>query len=122
MFSEAERLPLRSNGDARKADASAKPNGHTAEAPSPSTAGGPFMITADMKRQLREMGYTADQIFNMRPEDAQQILNAAAALISGQWGMFKTFIAIDLTAAGMTGTPIFGSEIDRRGAVIRGGG
>ena len=25
-------------------------------------------------------------------------------------------------AAGMTGTPIFGSEIDRRGAVIRGGG
>jgi hypothetical protein len=39
-------------------------------------------------------------------------------LLSGQWGTYKTFIAKDLAAAVMTGTPIFGSEIDRRGGVL----
>jgi hypothetical protein len=55
-------------------------NGHTAEAPSSSTAGIPFVITANTKARLREIGYTDDEIFNMRPEDAQQILKAATAI------------------------------------------
>jgi hypothetical protein len=39
-------------------------------------------------------------------------------LLSGQWGTYKTFIAIDLGVAVMSGTPIFGSDIDRRGGVL----
>jgi AAA domain len=39
-------------------------------------------------------------------------------LLSGQWGTYKTFIADDVAAAFMTGTPIFDSNIDRRGGVL----
>jgi hypothetical protein len=39
-------------------------------------------------------------------------------LLSGQWGTYKTFVAIDLGCAVMSGTPIFGSDIDRRGGVL----
>ena len=39
-------------------------------------------------------------------------------LISGQWGTYKTFIALDLAAAVITGTPFAGFEIARPGAVL----
>jgi hypothetical protein len=37
----------------------------------------PFMVTAEMKRRLRELGYTDAQIREMRPAVAHQIINAA---------------------------------------------
>jgi len=44
----------------------------------PSTRGSvPFMITAAMKQQLRELGYTDVQIHEMRPAEAHQIINTA---------------------------------------------
>jgi AAA domain/DnaB-like helicase N terminal domain len=39
-------------------------------------------------------------------------------LLSGQWGTYKTFTAIDLACAVMSGTPIFDSEIDRPGGAL----
>jgi AAA domain len=39
-------------------------------------------------------------------------------LISGQWGTYKTFVAVDLAAAVITGTPFAGFEIARQGAVL----
>jgi hypothetical protein len=46
------------------------------------------------------------------------IAEVGTGLLSGQWGTYKTFAADDLAAAVMTGTPIFGSDIDRRGGVL----
>jgi hypothetical protein len=46
------------------------------------------------------------------------IAEVGSGLWSGQWGTHKTFGALDLAVAAMTGTPIFGSEIDRRGGVL----
>jgi hypothetical protein len=37
----------------------------------------PFMVTAEMKRQLRKLGYTDAQIREIRPAEAHQIINAA---------------------------------------------
>jgi hypothetical protein len=34
----------------------------------------PFMVTQDMKRRLRLLGYTDDQIADMRPDEAHKIL------------------------------------------------
>ncbi len=39
-------------------------------------------------------------------------------LISGQWGCYKSFIALDLAAAVITGTPFAGFETKRQGAVL----
>jgi AAA domain len=39
-------------------------------------------------------------------------------LASGQWGTAKTFVAMDLSASIMTGTPFAGREIDRPGGVL----
>jgi len=49
------------------------------EATEPSSTRGsvPFMVTAEMKRQLRELGYTDAQIREIRPAEAHQIINAA---------------------------------------------
>jgi hypothetical protein len=37
----------------------------------------PFMITTAMKQQLRDLGYTDEQIREMPPAEAHQILNTA---------------------------------------------
>ena len=39
-------------------------------------------------------------------------------LISGQWGMFKTFVAFDLAHCVMAGLPFLGFEVVRRGGVL----
>ena len=41
-----------------------------------------------------------------------------AGLLSGQWGTAKTFVALDLAGAVMTGAPFAGRENDRRGGVL----
>jgi AAA domain/CHC2 zinc finger len=46
------------------------------------------------------------------------IPQVGAGLLSGQWGTYKTFVALDLACAGMSGTEIFGSEIDRCGGTL----
>jgi hypothetical protein len=46
------------------------------------------------------------------------IPETGSGLLAGQWGTFKTFTAIDIACAVMSGTPIFGSEVDRRGGVL----
>jgi hypothetical protein len=48
----------------------------------------------------------------------ETIPEVGTGLLSGQWGTFKTFVALDLACAVMSGTPIFGSDIDRRGGVV----
>jgi hypothetical protein len=45
--------------------------------PSSTRGSVPFMVTAEMKRQLRDLGYTDVQIREMRPAEAHQIINAA---------------------------------------------
>jgi hypothetical protein len=49
----------------------------------------------------------------------ETIPEVGTGLLSGQWGTFKTFVALDLACAVMSGTPIFGSDIDRRGGPPR---
>lgn len=40
------------------------------------TSGGfPFMITHDMKARLSELGYSAEQIANLKPDEAHHILD-----------------------------------------------
>jgi hypothetical protein len=46
------------------------------------------------------------------------IPETGSGLLSGQWGTYKTFTAIDLACAVMSGTAIFDSEIDRRGGSL----
>jgi hypothetical protein len=46
------------------------------------------------------------------------IPEVGAGLLSGQWGTYKTFTAIDLGCAVMSGTSIFGSDVVRRGGVL----
>lgn len=49
-------------------------------APSDGTvASAPFMITAATRKRLRALGKTEDEIAQMKPEDAQALLNAAPA-------------------------------------------
>jgi hypothetical protein len=49
--------------------------GKTGRAAKPSTrARVPFMVTAAMKRQLREAGYTETQIREIRPAEAHKII------------------------------------------------
>ena len=50
-------------------------------------------------------------VYNTIPETGK-------GLISGQWGAYKTFTAIELAAAIMTGTPIFDFDVDRPGGVM----
>jgi hypothetical protein len=40
------------------------------------------------------------------------------ALISGQWGTYKTFVADDLSAALMTATPFANKQVTRKGGVL----
>lgn len=43
---------------------------------------------------------------------------AGLALLSGQWGTYKTFVGFDLSAAVMTQTSFAGAEVKRRGGVL----
>lgn len=45
--------------------------------PSSTRGSVPFMVTAEMKRQLRDLGYADAQIREMRPAEAHLIINAA---------------------------------------------
>jgi hypothetical protein len=61
---------------------------------------------------------------DVRVEDARKGLVAnllpetGVALISGQWGAFKTFIALDLASAVMTGAAFIKYPVMRRGGVL----
>ena len=46
------------------------------------------------------------------------IPETGVGLLSGQWGTFKTFVAIDLAGAVMTGNPFAGRSVKRRGGVL----
>jgi hypothetical protein len=46
------------------------------------------------------------------------LYRAGVGLISGQWGTYKTFIGIDLSASVMTKTPFAGRAIHRQGGVL----
>jgi hypothetical protein len=48
----------------------------------------------------------------------ETIPEVGVGLLSGQWGTYKTFVAMDLACAIMSATEIFGSAIDRRGGVL----
>jgi hypothetical protein len=50
-------------------------------------------------------------VYDLLPE-------TGVALISGQWGTYKTFVADDLAAAAMTGTDFINREVMRRGGVV----
>jgi hypothetical protein len=46
------------------------------------------------------------------------IPETGCGLLSGQWGTYKTFTAIEIACAVMSGTPIFDADIDRPGGVL----
>jgi hypothetical protein len=46
------------------------------------------------------------------------LYKAGVALIAGQWGTYKIFIAIDLAASVMTKTPFAGRAVHRQGGIL----
>ena len=46
------------------------------------------------------------------------LYQVGVALIAGQWGTYKTFVAIDLAASVMTKTPFAGRNVNRQGGVL----
>ena len=46
------------------------------------------------------------------------LYQVGVALIAGQWGTYKTFVAIDLAASVMTKTPFAGRAVNRQGGVL----
>jgi hypothetical protein len=48
----------------------------------------------------------------------ETIPEVGVGLLAGQWGTFKTFVAVDLACAVMSGTQIFGCDVDRIGGVM----
>jgi hypothetical protein len=48
----------------------------------------------------------------------ERLPETGAGLISGQWGTYKTFIAIDLSASVMTGKTFSGRPVKRKGGVL----
>jgi hypothetical protein len=61
-----------------------------------------------------------DQDFNFQPKwlVKNMLPETGAGLLSGQWGTFKTFIAIDLAASVMTGGSFAGRPVKRKGGVL----
>jgi hypothetical protein len=58
-------------------------------------------------------------IEDSRPQLVQGLLpETGAGLISGQWGTYKTFVAIDLSVAVMTGTDFINFPVRRKGGVL----
>jgi hypothetical protein len=58
-------------------------------------------------------------IEDSRPQLVQGLLpETGAGLISGQWGTYKTFVAIDLSMALMTGTEFINFPVRRKGGVL----
>jgi len=54
-----------------------------------------------------------------RPQLVQDVIpEIGHGLISGQWGLFKTFCAFDLAHSCMSGEPFLGYEVVRRGGVL----
>lgn len=60
------------------------------------------------KEKIVDRAYLIDKLL---PE-------TGTGLISGQWGTYKTFVAIDLAAAVITGTAFAGFEVARQGAAL----
>jgi hypothetical protein len=58
-------------------DAQSDAQEETKSEPSLTRGSVPFMITIAMKQQLRELGYTDEQIREMPPAEAHQIINTA---------------------------------------------
>jgi hypothetical protein len=48
----------------------------------------------------------------------EMLFEIGVALIAGQWGTYKTFVAIDLAASVMTGSSFAGREVLRQGGVL----
>jgi hypothetical protein len=48
----------------------------------------------------------------------EMLFEVGVALISGQWGTYKTFVAIDLAASAITGSSFAGREVHRQGGVL----
>jgi AAA domain len=97
--------PAKPNGAARKA------NGHAAEAPGDDAAA--------QAEEFLAYWHGDVALRSSRPWTVQETIpEVGAGLLAGQWGTYKTFTAMDLACAVMSGTPIFGSEVDRRGGVL----
>ena len=59
------------------------------------------------------------EITAARPYLIDKLLpETGVGLISGQWGTYKTFTALDLAAAVIAGTPFAGFDVARQGAVL----
>jgi hypothetical protein len=48
----------------------------------------------------------------------EMLYQEGVALIAGQWGTYKTFVAIDLATSVMTKTPFAGRSVNRQGGVL----
>jgi hypothetical protein len=52
----------------------------------------------------------------------QMLPKRGTSLISGQWGTYKTFVALDLAASVMTRSAFAGRAVNPRRGAVRGGG
>jgi hypothetical protein len=95
----------------READ---KKQGRTPEAPPPSANDGAALGYSWQLIWHGETGSTS-----LRKELVQDLLpEIGVALISGQWGTYKTFVADDLCAAVMTATTFANKQVMRKGGVL----
>jgi hypothetical protein len=63
--------------------------------------------------------YGRQEITTIRSYLIDKLLpETGVGLISGQWGTYKTFTALDLAAGLITGTPFAGFDVARQGAVL----
>jgi len=74
---EAPKPPVAKPPAAASSAPIAAPTQATAQGPSPTKASVPFMMTAQMRASLANLGYTPEAIKNMKPEEAQSILAIA---------------------------------------------
>ena len=79
----------------------------------------PALLVEAMVRPATKLHWHGEKPYGDRRWLAYGLLpETGVALLSGQWGVGKTFAAIDLAAAVMTGTAFAGREVDRKGGVL----
>ena len=102
------------------------PNNYLPNRPAPTEQAPDYAPVSTNQNDGTAFGYSWQLIWHGEtdPTDARKALvqdllpETGVAFISGQWGTYKTFVAIDLAAAVMTATPFANREVVRKGGVL----
>ena len=108
---------LRANGVDRLREAFDRPTGDGGGSPEEPAASTLLPTLLPDGFELKWHGETDDSPLKEWLVD-KTLPKVGKALIAGQWGTYKTFIALDLSAGVMTRTYFAGRRIDRQGGVL----